>query len=214
VAEPWYETDPFVRAGDEVPGGYRRTGLGRAFGWRPRANTRHCLRVVLAPKRAGYRRRHHRGGVERREERWTRAWLQAEVERRAVGPGDRLLAVFDVFDEWFHTYGFEGCSFINVLLEIDDDTHPVHIAAVEHLATIRAFLRGLAEQTGVGDQDGFSRQWHMLMKGSIVAAAEGDTEAAQRAKKVAALLLAHELDEPSAAQRVTRPRRRATSPPS
>ena len=36
-----------------------------------------------------------------REERWTRGWLQAEVERRAECARGRLLAIFDVFGEWF-----------------------------------------------------------------------------------------------------------------
>ena len=58
--------------------------------------------------------------LERREQRWTKDWLQAEVERRATEPGERLLAIFDVFDEWFHRPDFEGCSFVNVLLEISD----------------------------------------------------------------------------------------------
>ena len=39
--------------------------------------------------------------LERREELWTRAWLQADVERRAATPGARLLAIFDTFGEWF-----------------------------------------------------------------------------------------------------------------
>ena len=55
--------------------------------------------------------------LERRDELWTRGWLQAEVQRRASDPAEQLLAVFDVFDEWFRTPGFEGCSFINVMLE-------------------------------------------------------------------------------------------------
>jgi hypothetical protein len=49
----------------------------------------------------------------------------------------------------------------------------------------------LAEAAGVEDPDAFARQWHILMKGSIVAAAEGDTEAAARARELGALLLAH-----------------------
>jgi AcrR family transcriptional regulator len=117
--------------------------------------------------------------LERREERWTRAWLQAEVERRASAPSERLLAIFDVFDEWFHRDDFEGCAFINVLLEVEDRTHPVHLAAVARLASIRSFLAELAEQAGVRSPDSFSRQWHMLMKGSIVAAGEGDQNAAR-----------------------------------
>jgi AcrR family transcriptional regulator len=129
--------------------------------------------------------------LRRREELWTRGWLQAEVERRSDVPGERLLAIFEVFDKWFRRADFEGCSFINVLLEIEERDHPVHVATVEHLATIRVFLRQLAESAGVADPDGFARQWHILMKGSIVAAGEGDKNAALRAREIGRLLLAH-----------------------
>jgi AcrR family transcriptional regulator len=127
--------------------------------------------------------------LERREEQWTRAWLQSEVEARASTPGGRLLAVFDTFGDWFARDGFEGCSFINVMLEVTEPGHPVRDAAVRHLAAIRAFLAGLAEEAGIADPDAFARQWHILMKGSIVAAAEGDAEAAARARELGRLLL-------------------------
>jgi AcrR family transcriptional regulator len=154
--------------------------------------------------------------LERREELWTRGWVEAETARRATTPAERLLAIFDIFDEWFYQDDFEGCSFINVLLEFDDRTHVIHTAAVKHLATIRAFLRGLAEEVGVRDPETFSRQWHMLMKGSIVAAGEGDADAARRAKEVAKLLLAHErvaleLGETAAPTRPARARRDGAS---
>jgi AcrR family transcriptional regulator len=129
--------------------------------------------------------------LERREERWTRAWLQASVEERADSPAERLLAIFDVFGEWFAREDFEGCSFINVMLEVVDAAHPVRQASVRHLAAIRDFLAELAAAAGVGDADGFARQWHILMKGSIVAAAEGDAQAAARAREIGALLLVH-----------------------
>jgi AcrR family transcriptional regulator len=131
--------------------------------------------------------------LERREEVWTRKWLETEVVRRATDPQERLLAVFDVFDGWFRTSDFEGCSFINVMLEHPDRAHPVHRAAAAYLAGIRHFLEGLARQAGIADAEGFARQWHILMKGSIVAAGEGDQDAALRAKKVAAGLLEHAL---------------------
>lgn len=130
--------------------------------------------------------------LERREELWTRGWVEAETGRRASSPGERLLAIFDIFDEWFHRDDFEGCSFINVLLEMDDREHVIHTAAARHLANIRAFVRGLAKEAGVRDPETFARQWHTLMKGSIVAAGEGDKDAARAAKEVAKLLLAHE----------------------
>jgi AcrR family transcriptional regulator len=127
--------------------------------------------------------------LERREERWTKGWLQAEVERRATDPAERLLAVFDVFDEWFRRADFEGCSFINVMLEHPAASDPVHRAGVSYLAGIRDFLEDLGRRAGVADAEGFAREWHILMKGSIVAAAEGDREAARRAQHVARLVL-------------------------
>ena len=132
-----------------------------------------------------------------REERWTRDWLQAEAERRAPTPEGRLLAIFDVFDEWFQLDDFEGCSFVNVLLEVTDVESPVRRATVDHLATIRTFVSGLAVEAGVADPDGFSRQWHILMKGSIVSAGEGDRQAARRAQELGRLLLAQVLPAPA-----------------
>src|SRR4051794_31377928 len=53
--------------------------------------------------------------LERREEIWTRGFVEAGAERRGATPEERLLAIFDVFDEWFRREDFEACSFINVL---------------------------------------------------------------------------------------------------
>jgi AcrR family transcriptional regulator len=128
--------------------------------------------------------------LQRREELWTRDWLQGTVERTAADPGARLLAIFDAFDRWFHEPGFEGCSFINVMLEHPDPEHPVHRACAAHLAEIRRYLGELAHREGIADPDSFARDWHLLMKGSIVAAAEGDLDAAKRARRLGERLLA------------------------
>jgi AcrR family transcriptional regulator len=130
--------------------------------------------------------------LQQREERWTRAWLQEEISRRASSPSERLLAIFDVFDEWFRRDDFEGCSFINVLLETGDRTSPVHMAAAQHLASIRALVRELAEQAGAHAPEMLARQWHILMKGSIIAAGEGDHDAALLVRDIGKLLLAAE----------------------
>jgi len=128
--------------------------------------------------------------LRRREELWTRSWLQQEVERRAQAPAERLLAVFDVFDKWFRRSDFEGCSFIKVLLEHGDPGHPVRKAARAHIETVREFVRRLAADAGMHDPDAFARQLQMVMMGSIVAAYAGDRDAARRAKELGALLLA------------------------
>jgi AcrR family transcriptional regulator len=129
--------------------------------------------------------------LEERERRWTYDWLVAEAERRGSTPAERLLAIFDVFDGWFHRDDFEGCVFVTVLLDLTDQEDPVRRASVRHLQNIRAFVRGLAADAGVEDSDHFARQWHILMRGSIVAAQEDDREAAARAQELGRLLLAH-----------------------
>src|SRR5918997_7119329 len=67
--------------------------------------------------------------LERREERWTRGLVEAEARRRGETPEERLLAVFDVFDEWFRGAAFDTCAFINVLLELGDG-HPAGRASI------------------------------------------------------------------------------------
>ena len=124
-----------------------------------------------------------------REELWSRAWLQAELERRGGTAADKLLAVFDVFDKWFRRHDFEACAFVKVVLEHSEREHPVHQAAVRHIANIRSFIARLAAEAGVADPDEFARQWQILMIGSIVAAAAGDFDAARRAKGVAVRLI-------------------------
>jgi AcrR family transcriptional regulator len=126
--------------------------------------------------------------LERREALWTRGWLESEIKRRAKKPEDRLLAIFDVFDGWFHKKSFEGCSFINVLLESRAGS-PVRRAAAIHLAKIRAIVRTLAEEAKLEKPEKFAQAWHMLMKGSIVSAGEGNLDAARQAKMAARLVL-------------------------
>jgi AcrR family transcriptional regulator len=126
--------------------------------------------------------------LARREALWTRAWLFAEVRRRARSPRAQLLAIFDVFDEWFQRRHFEGCSFINVLLESEPDG-VIRREAAAHLAKIRMNLREIAVDAGFANVDKLAQVMHMLMKGSIVAACEGNRNAAREAKDAARILM-------------------------
>lgn len=126
--------------------------------------------------------------LDRREAVWTRGWLEAEIKRRSTNPEERLLAIFDVFDGWFRTKRFEGCSFINVLLELKVNS-PVRQAAAIHLAKICAMVCSLAEEANLREPKKFAQAWHMLMKGSIVSAGEGNRNAAREAKCAARLVL-------------------------
>ena len=126
--------------------------------------------------------------LERREQRWTRAFVEVEARRRGATPEEQLLAIFDAYDEWFRRDDFEACSFVNTLLEMGA-RHPLGKASIHHLANIRSLVQTLAEAAGVPDAESFARSVHLLMKGSIVSAAEGDLDAAHRAKPMVRALI-------------------------
>ena len=126
--------------------------------------------------------------LDRREQLWTHGFVEAGAKKRGRTPEEQLLAIFDVFDGWFRSKDFEACSFINVLLELGP-RHEVGKASIEYLENIRGVVRSLAEEAGLRDPESFARSWHILMKGSIISATEGDVDAARRAQKLAALLI-------------------------
>jgi AcrR family transcriptional regulator len=127
--------------------------------------------------------------LKRRDELWMMGSIVPEARRRADGPEEQLLAIFDVYDEWFQHDDFEACSFVKVLLEMGAN-HPLGKASIEYLGKIRQQVRILAAEAHLRDPEAFSRSWHILMKGSIVSAAEGDLLAARRARRMAAWLIA------------------------
>ena len=126
--------------------------------------------------------------LERREQLWTRDFVEAGARDRGETPEETLLAIFDIFDGWFRHEEFEACSFINTLLELGP-RHTVGKASIDYLENIRAVVRSLAEEAGLRDVESFARSWHILMKGSIISATEGDVDAAKRAQKIAKLLI-------------------------
>ncbi|HKI42866.1 TetR/AcrR family transcriptional regulator [Mycobacterium sp.] len=127
--------------------------------------------------------------LQRREEVWTHGLIEEQSRQRGDTPEQQLLAIFDVMHDWFHLRdGCEGCSFINVLLELGAD-HPVGQACVAHIDHVRDIVRKRAVAAGLTDVEDFAWSWHILMKGAIILAAVGDQDAALRARKMACALI-------------------------
>ncbi len=127
--------------------------------------------------------------LERREQLWTHGLIEAQSHLLGTTPEERLLAIFDVLHEWFQNRdGFEGCSFINVLLELGPD-HPAGQASIVHIDNVRDIVRQRAVEAGLHDVEDFAWSWHILMKGAIILAAVGDPDAAHRAQKMARALI-------------------------
>jgi AcrR family transcriptional regulator len=127
--------------------------------------------------------------LERREQLWTHGLIEAQSQLRGSTPEEQLLAIFDVMHDWFQNRdGYEGCSFINVLLELGAD-HPAGQASVAHIDHVRDIVRKRALAAGLSDVEEFASSWHILMKGAIILAAVGDLDAALRAQKMARALI-------------------------
>ncbi|MGH8823501.1 MAG: TetR/AcrR family transcriptional regulator [Jiangellaceae bacterium] len=133
--------------------------------------------------------------LDMREERWTFELVETEARARGETPEEQLLAIFDVFGEWFRREDFDGPAFITVLLEMGP-LHPLGQASIQHLENINAVVARMAEEADLREPKEFARSWHILMKGSIIAATEGDSGAAKRAKAMAQQLVAqHRLSD-------------------
>jgi AcrR family transcriptional regulator len=130
--------------------------------------------------------------LARHQDVWMTEWLEQTIARRGGSAADRLLAIFDAFDEWFERDEYEGCLFARALLETRDPANPVCDAAVTGLRNIRAIVRRLAEEAGVRDPAVFALQIQLLLLGSTVAAVAGELDAARRAREVARLMLESE----------------------
>ena len=126
--------------------------------------------------------------LDLREQRWTKDFVEAGAISRGANPEQRLLAIFDVFDEWFHRETSRRAR-SSTSCSSSAPEHPAGDASVWHLEQIRSFVRRLAEEAGLRDTESLAHSFHILMKGSIIAAVEGDTDAAQRGKSMARLLI-------------------------
>jgi AcrR family transcriptional regulator len=127
--------------------------------------------------------------LDRRAELWTAEVIVRQPNRRADDPAGQLLSLFDVLDDWFHQRSdYEACSFVKVLFETGADGR-IGQACLRHLDKIRDVLGDRARQAGLRDAKGLAWSLNILVKGSIVCAAEGDRDSARRAKPMAAWLI-------------------------
>jgi hypothetical protein len=112
-----------------------------------------------------------------RDQLWTYELIEAQSCRRGDTPEQQLLAIFDVLHDWFnHHDDYDGCSFIKVLLEMGA-THPTGQACIAYMANFRTIIRQRALAAGLLKTDEFARSFHILTKGAIISATEGDPEA-------------------------------------
>ena len=138
-----------------------------------------------------------------------RTWFNAALDARPGGPAERLVAVFDVLQEWFDRDDYFGCAFINAVAEHDKTDEAIRALALDHKRKVLDRVRALAESAGARAPDDLTHQIGILMDGAIIAAlVTGSSEPAKTARAAAAALVKSATEPARGTTSGARPRRR------
>jgi AcrR family transcriptional regulator len=122
--------------------------------------------------------------------------FESAVAERAYTPRERLLAIFEVLEEWIGKQGFHGCPSINLAVQYPDLEHPIHQAAAEHKRLRIAYVTELAAATGAPAPRVLAEQLVLLIEGAtVMAQVTGEMALLRRARETAELLVEHALAE-------------------
>ena len=113
-----------------------------------------------------------------------------KVESAANTPRTRLLAVFDVAEDWFRQQNFYGCLFINTIGEYSQQKTPIRLVCQENKRLMKGYLQELCEEAGAENAEGLAEELALVLEGAIVTAQVSQKpNAAQIAKRTAQVLL-------------------------
>lgn len=119
-----------------------------------------------------------------------RSWFFGKLAQVQGPAATRILAVFDVLEEWFADPGFYGCPFINAVAEFETGNDAVRRAAERHKEHIITWLKAQAMELNAADVTETARSMAVLIDGAIVAAQHsGDPSFAKTARAMAKLHL-------------------------
>lgn len=117
------------------------------------------------------------------------AGMKAAVDAAGPSTRKRLLAVFDEYERWFASPGFNGCAFIRAVAEYPQIDSPVHQAVMRQKQRTIEMLIGLLQAADAPRPEETARQIYLLLEGAIVSAHTFGDPAAARQARAAALAL-------------------------
>lgn len=116
--------------------------------------------------------------------------MRVAVDRMAREPERKLLASFDVLEDWFRETSFYGCPFMSAASEYNVRSSPVFQEVVLHKRLMIAYFEELARAAGLDEPARIGEEINLLHEGATaVAQVSGDPESAGRAKAMAARLI-------------------------
>jgi AcrR family transcriptional regulator len=125
----------------------------------------------------------------RKQDEEFRNWLMRKVEscKNAI---ERLLSVFDVYEEWSRTPVFFGCMFINASAEFSDFDSPIHAFCKEHKRLVTKYIQDLASTANIFSSERLAADWMLLLDGAVISTQVSNNSLSfQQAKAVAKNLL-------------------------
>lgn len=123
----------------------------------------------------------------RREER--AKWL-ARADELGSTPTDKVLAVFDLLEEWFAAPDYRGCPLVAATFELGGQLNAARPYARTHHDAVRAFFAEKLRAAGIADPEAVAAELHLLLEGAtVVALVQQGSAAAAAARRAAAKLL-------------------------
>ena len=123
------------------------------------------------------------------DERFRNFFMRA-VEGAADNPKDRLLAVFDVAEEWFNQEDFYGCLYVGAAAEYPEKDTPISHTCRDFKGLILEYIRGLAQEAGLEHPGPLAEQLLLLLEGAITMAQINHSSlSAKQAKNAAKVLI-------------------------
>jgi AcrR family transcriptional regulator len=123
--------------------------------------------------------------VHERSKRWM-AWLSERVGKLGRTPKQRVLAVFDVLEEWFKSDDYYGCPFHRAASDFPDVKHPTHKEVIRNKRELFALVQDLLSAAGLDDQPLIVHQLLLLMAGAeVMTNIDGDLKHLRYARQAA-----------------------------
>jgi AcrR family transcriptional regulator len=128
-------------------------------------------------------------------------WLQDTFREMVCERGDstavaKLRALFDVVHRIIEDDEFQGCIFVNVVMEYPLAHDPAHIAAAQHKQTIEDIVHDLAARAGATDPREMARELCLIIEGAYVTRqVTGNKLSIEVARRIADLVIAAHLPE-------------------
>ena len=133
--------------------------------------------------------------AQRRRDEDFRTWFKDAADRRVRRPRDRLLAIFDVLDDWLNAQDernilCRGRTATRQCAELGSMSSASHSRLAEHMQHLLDYVTRVARQAQAEDPEELARELMLLAEGAIsTACVQGDADAARRAKHIAAKLV-------------------------